>query len=172
MHLAAVVVASIMLASVQPAPAEDYCAETQVHSEAPLPDYLAYYRSVAAAKPDETLYVRGEKEMLASEAWLADAMVKPGFFDQPCAQNVTNAQDLLVVLSSVVEYRHGAGLLSRGIALRPNLDFLEGLEKWIDGDPKLGAPLYRYLLYGLRDAYVESGLLMPAELRGLPKSQP
>lgn len=172
MHLAAVVVASIMLASMQPARAENYCAETQAHAETPLPDYLAYYRSVAAAKPDESLYIRGEKELQASGAWLADAMVKPGFFDHPCGQDVVNVQDLLVVLSAVVEYRHGAGLLSRGIALRPNLDFLEGLKKWIDADPKLGAPLYRYMLYGLRDAYVDSGLPMPVELRALPKSQP
>jgi len=147
-----VLVCALCLVPMTPAVAADaICGPMATNAEKPLTGYLAYYRSVVASKPDESLYAQAEKDFLVSSAWLKSQLDNPKLFQNDCDPKIIHRTDLLADLSANLEYRHDPSLI-HAVTLITQTDLVLGAAPWILADPTLGKPMYRFLLRGIRDA--------------------
>jgi hypothetical protein len=151
--------------------ADTICAPLASNSEKPLREYLAYYRSIAAAEPDERLYVQAEKDFAVSNAWMKSQFDNPKIFQNDCDPKIIHQGDLLVYLSANVEFRHDPSLI-HAVVLRTQTDLVIGDAPWILADPALGKPFYRFLLHGVRDAYTAGEIPMGNTLKAALSSYP
>lgn len=163
---------ALFLLPAAPAVAADaICGPLASNAEKPLREYLAYYRTIAAAKPDERVYAQAEKDFLVSDTWLKSQLDNPKIFQNDCDPKIIHRGDLLAYLSANAEFRHDPSLI-HAVTLRAQTDLLLGDAPWIIADPALGKPFYRFLLHGVRDAYTAGDIPIGAKLKAALTSYP
>jgi hypothetical protein len=158
--------------SIAPAGADQFCAGMRRNLKEPLGDYLAYYRTVAAAKPNEALYAKAENAALVGDKWIKQQMIEnPNTFGENCGVAQMNNLTLMAALQAALEFRHDHSWMHGGI-LRAQTDSVTSSQGWIVADPTLGAPMYRFLVHSLRDAYTAGKIPIPDEVRAALRSYP
>jgi hypothetical protein len=167
-----VLVCALCFVPVAPAfGADAICGPMATNAEKPLNGYLTYYRSVAASKPDESVYVQAEKDFLVSSTWLKSQFDNPKLFQNDCDPKIIHRSDLLAFLSANLEFRHDPSLI-HAVTLIAQTDLVLGAQAWITADTSLGKPLYRFLLRGARDARTARNLPANAKLTAALASYP
>jgi hypothetical protein len=167
-----VFVCALFLLPAAPAVAADaICTPMASNAEKPLREYLAYYRTIAASKPDERMYVQAEKDFLVSNTWLKSQFDNPKLFQNDCDPKIIHRSDLLAFVSANVEFRHDPSVI-HAVVLRAQTDLVIAAAPWIVADPALGKPLYRFLLHGVRDAYTAGEIPMGNKLKAALSSYP
>ena len=82
-----------------------------------------------------------------------------------------NNLTLMAALQAALEFRHDHSWMHGGI-LRAQTDSVTSSQGWIVADPTLGAPMYRFLVHSLRDAYTAGKIPIPDEVRAALRSYP
>jgi hypothetical protein len=163
--------ALVLLPAAQARAADAICGPMASNAEKPLREYLAYYRSIAAAKPNESVYAQAEKDFLVSSEWLKSQFDNPKLFQNDCDPKIIHRSDLLAFVSANVEFRHDPSVIHAAV-LRAQTDLVTAAAPWIVADPALGKPFYRFLLRGVRDAYTAGDIPIGAKLKAALSSYP
>ena len=152
--------------------ADDFGAQMDARFLPPRTQFIAYYRTIVAGKPDEPTYLAANASWDANAPWIEDQIFNQGHSQTSCSHVSQQEGALLTVLGEIMRYRHGDRFFSDADARHTDLDMLTSLEADVNKLSDLDAGLYGFMVHALAATYVSKGAPVPAALERLQKLYP